>query len=42
MVYNIMYTVCNTSVQEFSPVSSVLMHGQYSVSYFRVRVYMCD
>ena len=42
MVYNIMYTVCNTSVQEFSLVSSVLMHGQYSVSCFRVRVYMCD
>ena len=40
MVYNIMYTVCNTSVQEFSPVSSVLMHGQYSVRISQARSWL--
>ena len=42
MVYNIMYNVCNTSVHAFLSASSVVMHGQYSVRCFKVRVYVCE
>ena len=38
MVYN----VCNTSVHAFLPVYSVVMHGQYSVRCFSVRMYVCE